>query len=425
MAKQLNTALARLNSGTLISVLKGTYKGESRRLHDGGGLYLVPGPHGGGSWVLRYQRNGKPAEAGLGSLSQVGAAEARAMRATMVAAQNPKGALRGAKHKAQAKQLTFREAAEPVIVHYENGPFHPCTKAWWRSISERLIFPAIGDFTVDEIGRAEVLGILRPLWPVNPTAGERARAIIEAVIEEAKVMGHSDEDRANPALKRALSKNLKRYTSARETRNHPSLPWQEVPALMAKLYTPPLHPIRKADTPSVSALALMMTILSGVRAGESNRARWAEFADDEAWRIPAERMKGKVGQRRKHDVPISDGMRLVLNTLRPHRGASPFVFPSYAKAQAVTPGSMLSQLYGHGLRGRTNVHGMRASFRTFAQDHGFADPVGEAALAHYKGGVEGRYARSPLFKERVPLMKAWSDHCLSAITKSRHLSVAS
>ena len=414
-------ALARLNSATVNAVLKGTYQGGERRLPDGGGLYLVPGPNGGGSWILRYQRAGKATESGLGSLAQVGAAEARAMRAKMVASKAPAVVHRAAR-KVAAGQMTFRDAAEPVIAHYETGPFHPTTGVWWRSISERLLFPKLGHLTVDEIGRAEVLDIVRPLWP--SAAGERARAIIEAVVEEAKSMGHSDENRANPALKKSIKANLKRFAPTHAgKRNHPSLPWAEVPALMARLFTPRSDRYHKNSRPGVSALALMFTILSGVRAGEATGARWTEIKGD-TWHIPAERMKGKQGQRKPHDVPISAGMRMVLDTLRPNRGTSPFVFPSYASGKSITPGAMLAMLRDFGLNDRTNVHGLRASFRTFAQERGFADGPSEAALAHYKTGVEGRYARSPFFAERVPLMKAWSDHCLGALAKQRHLSIA-
>jgi integrase len=418
MTRQLSKALGRLNSALLVSVLKGTYNGKARRLNDGGGLYLLPRPNGGGSWVLRYQRAGKAAEAGLGSLAQVGAAEARALRAKMVASKAPAVVQRAARVATVAGQMTFRDAAEPVIAHYEAGAYHPATKAQWRSISERLLFPKIGHLTVDEIGRAEVLDILRPRWP--STTAERARAIIEAVIEEAKTLGHSDEHRANPALKRSLKASLKRFAPATGTRNHPSLPWADVPALMAKLYTPRSDRYHTNNKPSVSALALMFTILSGVRAGEAIGARWSEFKGD-AWHIPAERMK----QRKPHDVPISDGMRLVLDTLRPLKGPSPFVFPSYASAKPITPGAMLALLRELGYNDRTNVHGLRASFRTWQQKRGVVHQVGEATLAHYIGGTAGRYAQWRFFDERVPVMKAWSEHCLGALAKGRHLSAVS
>jgi integrase len=420
MTRQLSKTLGRLNSGTLTSVLKGTYGGGARRLNDGGGLYLLPGPNGGGSWVLRYQRDSKSVEAGLGPLSRVTAAQARAERAKLLTADSPLQARRAERSAARDLQTTFRDAAEPVIAHYEAGPYHPSTKQRWRSISEKYIFPKIGHLAVDDIGRAEVLAILRPLWSANRPTAERARAIIEAVIEEAKVQRQSDEERANPAGK-SIKHHLKRYALTVMPANHPALSWRQVPALVARLNTPASDRYHKNTKPSVSALALMMVILSGVRAGEAIGARWDEF-DDAAWHIPAERMKGKPGLRRKHDVPISDGMRLVLNTLRPVKGASPLVFPSYASGRPITSGAMWKLLKEYGYSA-ASVHGFRSSFRDFGRDNGFDHQVCEAALAHAVGGVAGRYARSDLFDQRVPLMKAWSAHCLSALATQRHLSV--
>jgi integrase len=415
MQRQLSKALARLNSATINAVLKGTYKGEAKRLPDGGGLYLVPGPQGGGSWVLRYKRDGKPSEAGLGSLATVGAAEARAMRAKMVASKNPQRAQREARKAEHSRAATFKQAAEPIIAHYQSGPFHAQSKARFRKMPPLHIFPKIGHLTVDEIGKAEVLSVVRPLWSGKRCTAERTRAFIEAVIDEAKAMGQSDEDRANPARLKALAPLLRRHALTKARRKQTALDWRDMPRLMAKLSAP--------RSPTMAQFGLMLTILSGVRASEALGARWDEFKGD-CWHIPAERMKGPPGEREPHDVPVSEGMALVLNRLRPMRGASPFVFAGY-KGKPLTAGSMWKALcLDLDYNGRASVHGMRASLSTFAQDNGYPDAVAEAALAHKIPGVRGRYARSPLFDQRVPLMKAWSDHCLSAVPAGRHLRIA-
>ena len=57
-----------------------------------------------------------------------------------------------------------------------------------------------------------------------------------------------------------------------------------------------------------------------------------------------------------------------------------------------------------------DVHGMRTSFRTWAQEQtNFPREVAEAALAHKVGdAVEQAYARSDVFEKRRKMMDAWA-----------------
>ena len=59
--------------------------------------------------------------------------------------------------------------------------------------------------------------------------------------------------------------------------------------------------------------------------------------------------------------------------------------------------------------GRASVHGWRATFATWCDDHGVDTVVSEACLAHVKGAVKGAYKRSDLRERRRPLMQAWAD----------------
>ena len=54
-------------------------------------------------------------------------------------------------------------------------------------------------------------------------------------------------------------------------------------------------------------------------------------------------------------------------------------------------------------------HGMRATFRTWAQDHTeYPREMAEAALAHVIGGTEGAYARGTMFEKRREMMEVWA-----------------
>lgn len=53
-------------------------------------------------------------------------------------------------------------------------------------------------------------------------------------------------------------------------------------------------------------------------------------------------------------------------------------------------------------------HGFRSSFRAWTRAQGWADHLGEMALAHVdKDRVRAAYARDDLLEERRPMMEAW------------------
>jgi hypothetical protein len=75
--------------------------------------------------------------------------------------------------------------------------------------------------------------------------------------------------------------------------------------------------------------------------------------------------------------------------------------------------AMLTLLDRLEIRGRTTVHGFRASFSTWANETGAARPdVVEACLAHRETDlVRAAYNRAGFFAERAALLRAWADFC--------------
>ena len=88
---------------------------------DGGGLYLLVGPTGAKSWVLRYQRAGRRREMGLGPLTAVSLAEARqaaiAQHKMLVSGDDPIAVRRAAR----SADATFGEAADAYIASHRAG----------------------------------------------------------------------------------------------------------------------------------------------------------------------------------------------------------------------------------------------------------------------------------------------------------------
>ena len=117
----------------------------------------------------------------------------------------------------------------------------------------------LNDKPVNSITVDDVADVLRPIWdgPRTDTRGGKLRSLLENIFRAAKV-------RPNPASWDDLQEELSRKAS--KVQSHASLPWQQVPALMAQL--DPDHPDDNRER------ALRFAILTGVRHQEVAGAAW-------------------------------------------------------------------------------------------------------------------------------------------------------
>ena len=114
-------------------------------------------------------------------------------------------------------------------------------------------------------------------------------------------MGHSDENRANPALEEIDPQGRSRPTPASATIRACC----GLLALMRGSSRRAGSLSSKNSRPGCPALALMFTIPSGVVAGELRRA--LDRNQGRYLAYPRRAHEGKQGQRKPHDVPISAG----------------------------------------------------------------------------------------------------------------------
>ena len=187
----------------------------------------------------------------------------------------------------------------------------------------------------------------------------------------------------------------------------------------------------------VAARALMFTILTACRTGETLGARWQKIDfDARVWTVPAERMKSG----RAHRVPLSEAAMAILKAASsdPAGGAEApcdassfegnppiggLVFSNrsietFAEAQSCAfvfarPNGkplpdMAMVLRRMGVE--ASVHGFRSSFRDYCgEETSFAREISEAALAHATGDkVEAAYRRGDALEKRCALMTAWA-----------------
>jgi integrase len=364
---------------------------------DGDGLYLNVTESGTRSWIFRSTVKGRttPAgkpyrvEVGLGSLVDVGLAEARdkvaALRKLCRSGVNPLDEKR-------RERLTFEQVARQL--HAKEAPTWALShsKRWLASL-ESFAFPKIGNRPIEEIRRPDVVDVLDPIWRTRHETARKLKIRLAQVIDFATDRGWYTE--GNPARGKIRSLD----TFDHEPKHMAALPWRDVPAFMERL----------AERDSVSAMALRFSTLTAARSGEVRGARWCEIdLDEKVWSLPKERMKA----RRAHRVPLTDEAVSLLEAVR---GLDDdLVFPSVQRG-ANGRAKQMSDMAFKALFIRMKVdgitqHGFRSSFRDWASEAAHADrEVAEAALAHVVGGkTERAYARSDHFDRRRDLMEAWS-----------------
>jgi integrase len=391
---------------------------------DGGGLFLLVKPTGRRSWLFRYKLAGKVRDMGLGSASGPGTvslAEARDKAAALLrmvkAGTDPlkerekRAAEAAAMLQAETvRALTFSAVAEAYIAAHEAGWRNAKHRGQWASTLDTYAYPHMGDLPVADVGTAQVMSALEPIWRVKPETASRLRGRIEAVLDYAKARGWREGE--NPARWRGHVANMlpKRGKVAR-VEHHAALPWGEIGNFMRAL--------RARD--AVAARALELTILTAGRTGEVLGARWAEIDRKTlVWTVPGHRMKAG----REHRVPLSAAAVAVLDgleVLRPMddpKGEA-FIFPGVRRGRPLSQMAMLMLLRRMG-RSDLTAHGFRSTFRDWcAESTGYPHEMAEIALAHTVGDkVEAAYRRGDMIEKRRRMMDEWAAFCARTATES-------
>jgi len=259
---------------------------------------------------------------------------------------------------------TFASSAAAFIAQREGAWKNDKHIDQWKMTTTAYCKP-IANIPIDQIGTADVLKVLTPMWTKKPETASRLRGRIEAIIDAARALGHIEQDKANPARwKGHLDKILPKRT--KRVKHHAALPYVEVPAFVAKL---------KA-MPGAGARALEFAILTAARSGEVFGMAWEEVTFAKAtklWTVPADRMK--TGE--EHVVPLSDRAVEILAAQRAdRRGNERYVFPGM-KPNAPLSTMALEMTMRRLGAGEYTPHGFRSSFRDWAHVHGVAFEIAE------------------------------------------------
>lgn len=378
--------------------------------NDGNGLYLQVSSTGSKSWIFRYRFDAKQREMGLGSVSLVTLAEARAKalhcrkliseRIDPISARENDNAARRS-----SSASTFQLVAERYYNSKKIEWANPKHAAQWISTLNTYAFPVIGSKPISEINLQQIQSVLEPIWETKNETASRLRGRLEAVLAYAKTLGLRSGD--NPAT---WGNNLDKVFSSPAkvqkltSRNMPALPYKEIGDFISQL----------REQKGIAARALEFTILTAARSGETFGATWREIDLAESlWIIPASRMKAG----REHRVPLTARGLEILSEMRLLRASDDdFVFQGIRTGGSNPKGlSNMSMSAVLKRMGRNDIvpHGFRSTFRDWAAETtDFPHMVCEMALAHaISSDVEAAYRRGDLLDKRRALMEAWANYC--------------
>ena len=386
----------RLNAAKLRSLRDDGRYSDGNTLH-----FVVKEKSGRRYWLQRLTVQGKRRDVILADYhaTRSGPGLLTLSDARAVAAQNLRLARQGEDPFATAAPAavpTFGEALDRVLESVEAELRRPDRVRAWLHPLEKHALPRLRDLRIDRVGRQEVLAVVAPLWNTKRETAKQVRRKIHRVLAWARSHGFVDENSAGDVLDGALK------SKGRARKHFRAAPYDRIPEVWST--------ISAASGSPATRLCLQLVLCTAVRSGEARFADWSEIdLVNREWRVPAHRTKTEEELRQPLSAPA---LEVLEQAKELGRGPSPagYIFPSPAQRSAPLSNSILLNVLDRcGLRDLTTVHGLRASFRTWASDQTDADfAVMELSLGHKVGSdVVQAYARGQLVAKRRFLMAQW------------------
>lgn len=380
---------------------------------DGGGLWLVKSGKTTGKWVLRVVAHGRRREMGLGSIADVGLAEAREAadkwRAVARTGKDPIEDRRRQEREAARNLHLLKDVAEDFFEGYKAQLKDDGKSGRWYSPLELHVLPKLGKVPVVTLTQTDIRDVLRPLRDSKPETMRKALNRLNLVIGHAAAHGLDVDLQVVEKARKLIG-----TTQKEEGKHIPAMDWRDVPPFYASL-----------GDGSVTHLALRLLILTGVRSAPIRFCNINQISGA-VWTVPARYMKARKGKAEDFRVPLSVEALEVVEQARRHVRGDGFLFPAVGsggrkrkdgspakkRASVISDGTLSGLMKDRGLEAR--CHGFRTSLRTFlseipADDGRPAFEIAEMVLAHKVGNKTSKaYERTDHLDERKPLMARWA-----------------
>lgn len=383
---------------TDINIKKAKPGEKSRKLFDGGGLYIQIEPTGGKLWRYKYRFDGKEKTLYLGKYPDMSLQESRE-RHQEARKQLVQGIDPAAAKKAQKTAGAERAANSFEVIAREWFQLWKTDKAesHYKKVIGRLekdAFPYIGNRPVADISAPEVLAVCRRIEErgIFETA-RRVKENISQVMRYAIATGRADRDPC-PDLRGALKPATVKH-----------MPTLTKPEDVAEL----LRSIDGYKGGVIVRAALRLAPLVFVRPGELRTAKWTDIDLDRAeWKYTTSKTKTE------HLVPLSRQVVDILKDIQPLTGDGEYVFPNVRPGRPISDATLNRALQTMGYDTANDIcpHGFRAMARTLlAERLHFHAEVIEHQLAHKVPDALGTaYNRTKFIDDRKRMMQAWGDY---------------
>lgn len=394
-----------------------------QRYSDGGGLYLIRGKTPGHFyWRFDYSRTEGRNTLSLGVFPYRDLDDARALAAEfreMVDEGIDPSAKRSAlgRGSPEIRQIEASLRAKRTA----KGSFAGAAKRWQAQMKDEWspgyaekvegrirnhLLPALGAKRLKSIGVPDIKKVCEAIQDTGTVeTGKRCLTICRRIFDTAISDGLLTTNPCGP-----VEAGLKNHTP----KHRPAI---LEPRAFGKLLSD-IEDYRGTATVK-AALALKPMLM--VRGIELRKARREEFdLARGVWRIPAERMKGRLDRKRNgepHVVPLPRQAIEILKRLldAPLDPSSTFVFQARGKPGRCMSANTLNRalrIMGYCTKTVMTAHGFRATARTMLVDElGWNKDVAERQLAHTVPDQNGTaYNRTRHLRERRQMLQAWADY---------------
>ncbi|WP_076858171.1 tyrosine-type recombinase/integrase [Bradyrhizobium mercantei] len=381
----------------------------------GNNLYLIVAPSGARRWLFRFQRNGLKDSMGFGSARDVSFTEAqdKAIDARRLLAKgiNPKEH-RNEERRAQACPL-FGAYASAWRDTYEKSLKHLASRnKLKRNVDVHCV--ALHKMRMDEIVTDHVIKLVLDRIQHQVENARDVRQRLKLIFDAAIADGLRKDNPADydTRLRPKMGKAPKR---GRVRGHHKGISHQSLPGFMGKV----------GGSPDQSARAIEILTLTVARSAEIMHMRWSQLdLDAGLWEIKASDIPEDTdgGEGTKNDIdkltPLPRQAVAILREMHDSR-VSDYVFPGRNLAGPMSNNTMLKRLKELSGDPTLTVHGLRGTFRTWAQEEtNFEVEIVEHCMHHITGdAAEKAYKHGAALRKRCEVLQAWADYALKPIGK--------
>ncbi len=299
-------------------------------------------------------------------------------------------------------QTLFKEYSLSVIDTLSEVKLwkNPVQKKSWVSSIVTYSHPILGEKSVQEITRRDILKVLKPIWITKTMTASRLRGRLERIFSYA--ISEGAYSGPNPA---AWNGNLDMFLPSpgkcSRSSHFRSLSFEALKKLIPVLLS----------NRATAAKSLLFGILTATRTVEFTQAHWREIDwKNKIWNCPPNRRKD--GKNEVFRVPLSQQSVSLLKWIK-ERSNSEYIFSVNHKTpiRRETPRKFLRE----NLHSDGTMHGMRSTFRDWCAENGVDLIAAEKSLMHSTGNqTVVAYQRSDLLEVRREIMQRWADALFEA-----------